>query len=62
MKSLDRMTKHIQYENSNSFSHKKFKIVRIKDRLDLSSRDIMINAKIEDSPVFEIQLSVSNQV
>ena len=37
----------------------KFKIVRIKNRLNLGTRDILINAKFEDEILCEIQLAIN---
>jgi hypothetical protein len=51
----------VQYFLSQTKNNKgKFSIVRIKDRLNLGTRDIMINAQINKGLVCEIQLSVTS--
>jgi hypothetical protein len=44
----------------NKINKDRFGIVRIKDRLNLGTRDIMINAQINKGLVCEIQLSVTS--
>lgn len=46
------------YQSENN--RQRFKVVRIKDRLSLGTRDIMINAQINRGLVCEIQLSVTS--
>ena len=50
------------YKELETISHmnpEKFKIVRIKNRLNLGTRDILINAKFEDKILCEIQLAIN---
>lgn len=44
----------------NKLNKDRFNIVRIKDRLNLGTRDIMINAQINKGLPCEIQLSVTS--
>lgn len=46
--------------DQNKTNKDKFSIVRIKDRLNQGTRDIMINAQINKGLVCEIQLSVTS--
>ena len=44
----------------NKTDRDRFKIVRVKDRLEQGTRDIMINGQVNRGLVCEIQLSVTN--
>lgn len=43
-------------------SHSKLRVYRVKNRLDTSNRDFLVNARLNDTPILcEIQLSITDK-